>query len=1211
MTKPRSHRISDHALVIVATLLWQLLAGTATAGFPPVITAQPTNFTTLAGADATFQVKASSVTTLTYQWYFQTNAIPGATNRLFTRTDAQLVDAGPYYVAVTNADGGLISSNAVLTVLPATDVSTTVSGPVSVLATSNLTYTITVTNRGLLPATNVVVRDSLPTGVDVVGFSGGGTIVGSGAGQVQFDTASDNQNSGTLSWPHTTTEATNRLLLVGISLGNGGIASDTAVTSVSYGGSNLTQVIAKRNGTVTSELWQLVNPPSGSNTVTLEVVDAPTMLVAGGATFSGVDQLVPLSASNSAMGTGTLTSLTVNSATNEQVLDILTTAREGVPIFDSNQTTLWENGANGTAGGASTKIGASLVTMLSGIDDGPWVDIAASVKAQGLAGEITWEIPYLAGGAATNFTVTITAPAGGALTNIVSSTSASMDSNAGNNDGSALSGRVVTSILPVADLATTQIGPASVPALTNFTYTVAVSNAGPSAASGVVVREVLDPTLTYVSASSGGVYLGGVVTWPAVDNLARNATTNFTVTVRAPTRGIMTNFVSSTSSSCDPSPGNDDGSSPQARVVTSVGPLAIDSSSKWASSTSTLNWNHNVGAGDSRILIVGVSIDDPYTSVLAVTFGGILPMTPVGEINGMKTRVSMYQLLNPPVGKFPISVTLNSPAGVVGGAMSLAGIDQSNPIMEFAGNTGNSTNAVVTIASALGGVVINAIAAKSPQTSIVSGNEQWVEWNFAGANYAGAGGSSPGAPTLSPSWTLGTATNWAMAAVALKSTAALADVGLKVAGPANIIATSNLTYSVTVTNYGLATATNVVVNDALPPGTIFVSATAGGTYNAGVVKWPVLSRLNPQAGTNYLMTVRSPVIGMFTNIAYANATTTDPDPSNNNGAGAKNRVTTQVIPLADLVTTVAGPASVLATTNFSYTVTLSNVGPSPASDMIVTDSMPSGTTFVSASNGGTFDAGTVSWTLAGLAVGETTNLTMTLIAPADGRLTNVVVSTSTTADPEPGNNDGTASAARVITSVTPIADIAVGMAGPAGVVTNATFNYLITLTNSGPSTSGDVLVTDKLPSDLTFVSATGGGTHTDGTVTWSISSLPKDATTNLTLSVWAKQIGHFSNTVFSASPVIDPNLLNNDGSSVTATVSTEVYPFLLLSGYQLQSGAFRFEFHTYPDTVVSVEASTNLQDWIELTNSNSGDGYVIFIDPDGGGFPQRFYRIQQ
>ena len=86
---------------------------------------------------------------------------------------------------------------------------------------------------------------------------------------------------------------------------------------------------------------------------------------------------------------------------------------------------------------------------------------------------------------------------------------------------------------------------------------------------------------------------------------------------------------------------------------------------------------------------------------------------------------------------------------------------------------------------------------------------------------------------------------------------------------------------------------------------------------------------------------------------------------------------------------------------------------------------------------------------------------------------------------------------------------------------------------------------------------------------------------------------------------------NNNGSATAARVVTEVHPFLALTGQWLPSGGFQLEFYTYPDTMFSILASTNLVDWTSLIMANSGNGHVLFIDQNAVSYPQRFYRSLQ
>jgi endonuclease/exonuclease/phosphatase family metal-dependent hydrolase len=82
----------------------------------PLITSQPQSQAISVGDNATFSVGASGPGTLGYQWRFAGTNLPGATSNPFTRTNAQLADAGNYTVVVTNASGSTTSDVAVLTV---------------------------------------------------------------------------------------------------------------------------------------------------------------------------------------------------------------------------------------------------------------------------------------------------------------------------------------------------------------------------------------------------------------------------------------------------------------------------------------------------------------------------------------------------------------------------------------------------------------------------------------------------------------------------------------------------------------------------------------------------------------------------------------------------------------------------------------------------------------------------------------------------------------------------------------------------------------------------------------------------------------------------------------------------------------------------------------------------------------------------------------
>ncbi len=85
--------------------------------------------------------------------------------------------------------------------------------------------------------------------------------------------------------------------------------------------------------------------------------------------------------------------------------------------------------------------------------------------------------------------------------------------------------------------------------------------------------------------------------------------------------------------------------------------------------------------------------------------------------------------------------------------------------------------------------------------------------------------------------------------------------------------------------------------------------------------------------------------------------------------------------------TVTGPA-ITSANAVTWTITYTNTGAGVAEAATITDALPAGTTFVSATAGGTHSAGTVTWQLGTIAPGETGSVTVTVAVPADGSYSN-------------------------------------------------------------------------------------------------------------------------------------------------------------------------------------------------------------------------------
>jgi hypothetical protein len=91
---------------------------TLTVNLPPSISAQPQTQSFKLGTNASFSVSATGTAPLAYQWRFNDTDVPGATDTSYTRSNLQTNDGGYYSVLVTNIAGSLLSSNALLTILP-------------------------------------------------------------------------------------------------------------------------------------------------------------------------------------------------------------------------------------------------------------------------------------------------------------------------------------------------------------------------------------------------------------------------------------------------------------------------------------------------------------------------------------------------------------------------------------------------------------------------------------------------------------------------------------------------------------------------------------------------------------------------------------------------------------------------------------------------------------------------------------------------------------------------------------------------------------------------------------------------------------------------------------------------------------------------------------------------------------------------------------
>ena len=235
-----------------------------------------------------------------------------------------------------------------------------------------------------------------------------------------------------------------------------------------------------------------------------------------------------------------------------------------------------------------------------------------------------------------------------------------------------------------------------------------------------------------------------------------------------------------------------------------------------------------------------------------------------------------------------------------------------------------------------------------------------------------------------------------------------------VAVPNPVLVTSNLIYTIGITNKSGDPATSCVVTDALPASLTLVWAVASqGTWdtNAGVLTWSGIGTLAAGAGAAITITNIASAPGLATNVANVTAFELDSNLGNN----SDTTITTNLA-LADLAlgqTASANPIS--SGSNLTYTIAITNQGPTMAASVVLTDTLPAGAAFVSATTtqGTTnFSGGTFTCNLGGMNSNGTATVTLTARLNQAGSATNTASVSSAATDPNSANN-----AASVVTTV--------------------------------------------------------------------------------------------------------------------------------------------------------------------------------------------------
>jgi uncharacterized repeat protein (TIGR01451 family) len=369
--------------------------------------------------------------------------------------------------------------------------------------------------------------------------------------------------------------------------------------------------------------------------------------------------------------------------------------------------------------------------------------------------------------------------------------------------------------------------------------------------------------------------------------------------------------------------------------------------------------------------------------------------------------------------------------------------------------------------------------------------------------------------------------------------------------PDPVVTGGTITYTQVLTNNGPDGAANVNVIESIGGGVTFqslavpagFSCTTPAIGGTGTISCAAATMASGATATFSVVVNVTAAAGTVTNTVATSSDNYDPAFANNSATA------TTTIPSADLsITKTTGTGSAPAGGTVTYTIVVSNAGPTAASSVVMTDILPASLLFLSITTPAGFTctppavgaSGTITCNAATLASGGAATFTLVVqIAPnATGTIINTAGVSSATSDPNGGNGSGSAPA---VTVGPPQADLSVTKTTTATTaVVGSTIPYVITVTNHGPSIATNVVATDDLPAGLQFVSAVpsqGTCTQSDP-ISCSLGTLAAGASATVTVQAKVTATsGSLANSASVSATESDPAPANGSSSAPALVVA--------------------------------------------------------------------------